>query len=110
MGLSLKDNDLSLRKWRDEQKIDQEVCSGMHVLFRPPSACRTAFTAPERSVWEEHLLRACIFSQDGGGETQRETRSEKVRERVRSKSSLSSLLHSSWFGTQTHGKSFMCKT
>ncbi len=41
-GLSQKDNELSLRKWRDKQK----VCSGMHLLFRPPSACRTAFAVP----------------------------------------------------------------
>ncbi len=31
-------------------------------------------------MWEEHLLRVLIFSQDGGGETKRETRSEKVRD------------------------------
>lgn len=42
MGLSQKDNELSLRKWRNKQK----VCSGMYLLFRPPSAYRTVFTAP----------------------------------------------------------------
>lgn len=31
-------------------------------------------------MWEEHLLRVFIFSQDGGGETKRETISEKVRD------------------------------
>lgn len=34
----------------------------------------------ECCVWAEHLLRVFIFSQDGGGETKRETRSEKVRD------------------------------
>lgn len=34
----------------------------------------------EFSVWEEHWLRVFISSQDGGGETKRETRSEKVRD------------------------------
>ncbi len=59
-------------------------------------------------MWEEHLLRVFIFSQDGGGETKRETRSENVRDLrengLEVKNSLSSLLHSSRFGTQTHRK------
>lgn len=97
-------------KSRTERQIYQEVCPGMHLLFRPPSVCRTAFTAPGilcvGGTFAEsfHILTGRRWRNKERDHKWESERSE--RDWVRNKSS--SLLHSSQCLAQKDAWRILC--